>query len=45
MVLPEGGILQLGRHVFRCEHLSAPEVTQIESVTEEMRRAGAYVRA
>lgn len=43
--LAENAILQVGRHVFRCEQRSAPEATRIDTFADELRRAADYVRA
>ncbi|MCB1908890.1 MAG: SpoIIE family protein phosphatase [Rhodocyclaceae bacterium] len=45
VVVGEHAILQLGRHVFRCERLSGQEAAHHDSVAEEFRRAREYVMA
>jgi len=44
-VLPEHAILQVGRHVFRCEQISAVEAARLDSHADEFRRARDYVQA
>ena len=45
VALPENAMLQVGRHLFRCEQLSAAEAAQLESFADELRRARDYVEA
>ncbi len=45
VVLPEHAILQVGRHVFRCERVSASEAARLDGQAEEIRRARDYVQA